>query len=332
MTSIKDIARLAGVSASTVSRVLNEREYVRGEVRKRVLDIVKEKGYVQNHVARSMVLRRTFTIGIVIPDTFNMFQRQLFATIEHFLEKQGYRSLFFFVKWDAESELSCLKRIKSEILDGIIMLHELRNPAIYKQLAESGKPTVLCTFEREDHNFPTVHIGEEAAAQEAVRYLVSHGHRNIGILRGEHFSFGVKRANGYEAVLKEQGIPVRADASVTVPSYTPEAGREGMKHLLVSNPGMTAVFAVTDELAIGAIRAAYEAGLRVPDDISIIGLDDIDISPFTTPSLTTVRQPIIEMGKKTAEIVCELIAKGNSPREPALFTHELVERESVARI
>ncbi|MCE5255992.1 MAG: LacI family transcriptional regulator, partial [Spirochaetaceae bacterium] len=155
--SIKDIARLAGVSPSTVSRVLNNREYVRDEIRQRVLNIVKENGYVPNNVARSMVLRRTFTIGVIIPDTFNMFQRQLFSTIEHRLEQFGYRTMFFFVKWNSESESDCLRRMKSESLDGIIMLHEVQNQAIYKYLSEFPKPVVLCTFERNDPGFPAVH-------------------------------------------------------------------------------------------------------------------------------------------------------------------------------
>ena len=132
MLSIKDIARLAGVSPATVSRVVNQKQYVKSEIRERVLALVKETGYVPNNAARSMVLKRTFTIGIVIPDAFNMFQRQLFATIEHYLEGFGYRTSFFFVKWEPESELRCMRRLKGEKLDGIIMIHEVRHPDFYE--------------------------------------------------------------------------------------------------------------------------------------------------------------------------------------------------------
>lgn len=330
MTSIKDIARLAGVSPSTVSRVINNREYVREEIRAKVTAIVKERGYVQNHVARSMVLRRTFTVGIVIPDTFNMFQRQLFATIEHHLEQQGYRTMFIFVTWSAESEAACLRKLKSESLDGIIMMHEVQNPSIYKYLRDYSGPVVLCTFGSDDFKFPTVHVDESAAAEAAVSYLAEKGHRKIGLIAGAHFRFSAKRAEGYRRVFARYGIEAKDEWRVTVPTYSLEEGRLGMERLLRQDGGITAVFAMTDELAIGAMRALHEAGLRVPQDVSVIGFDDIDISAYTIPGLTTIRQPIREMGEKTATLICDLIAAGKSDRAPIVLSHLLVERESVA--
>ena len=329
MTSIKDIARLAGVSPSTVSRVLNEREYVRAEVRERVLDIVREQGYVQNHVARSMVLRRSFTIGVVIPYSFNMFQRQLFASMEFFLEQHGYKTQFFFLRWSDASEQAFLRRLKSETLDGIIFIHELDNPSIYRYIQERDLPVALCTFEKQEFGFPAVHIEEEASAELAVEYLIQRGHRNIGLITGEHFSFGRQREDGYKRALAAHGLPYMPECAVRVSAYNPEAGRTGMLTLLQRKKPLTAVFAVTDELAIGAIKALSESGLKVPEDISVIGLDDIDISAFTNPGLTTVRQPIFEMGKKSADLVCEWIAHGRMQGRAELFTATIVERESV---
>lgn len=328
--SIKDIARLAGVSPSTVSRVLNNREYVREEIRQKVLDIVKENGYVPNNVARSMVLRRTFTIGVIIPDNFNMFQRQLFSTIEHRLEQFGYRTMFFFVKWNSESESDCLRRMKSESLDGIIMLHEVRYQAIYKYLNEFPNPVVLCTFGRDNSSFPSVYVDETAAAADAVEYLINHGHRRIGLVAGAHFSFSKLRAKSYAQVLEAHGIEAKPAWQVVVPSYSPEAGRQGMQTLLERDKSLSAVFAITDELAIGAIRALNEAKIRVPEDISVIGFDDIDISGFIEPALTTIHQPIVDMGERTAELMCELIDEGKGPHPHVVLPHWLVERESVA--
>lgn len=332
MTSIKDVARLAGVSPATVSRVLNEREYVRAEVRQRVLDIVKEQGYVQNHVARSMVLRRSFTIGVVIPYLFNMFQRQLFASMEFFLEQHGYKTQFFFLRWSEASEQALLRRLKGETLDGIIFIHELDNPLIYQYIQERKLPVVLATFERKEFGFPAVHVEEQASAELAVEYLIQQGHRNIGFITGEHFSFGHQREEGYKRTLAVHNIPYIPELTVCVPSYSPEAGRTGMLSLIKRKQPMTAVFAATDELAIGAIKALYEAGLRVPEDVSVIGVDDIDISAFTTPGLTTVRQPIFEMGKKSADLICEWIAHGQVEEKPELFTATIVERGSVCRL
>jgi len=330
MISIKDLARIAGVSPSTISRAVNGKKYVKPEIRERILELVKETGYVPNNAARSMVLKRTFTVGIVIPDTFNMFQRQLFSTIERSLEGFGYRTLFLFVKWEPESELACLRRLKAEKLDGIIMLHEVTHPSFYAYLAEGSVPVVLCTFSREGSGFPAVHVDEEAAARAATGYLIGLGHRNIGLISGSHFSFGAQRARGYRAALAEAGIAPDEGRIVFVPSYTPEDGRAGMRTLLRQNTGLSAVFAATDELAIGAVRALYEAGLAVPGDVSVVGFDDIDISAYLAPALTTIRQPILEMGRKTAELMSRSIADENDVDGAAVFGHELVVRESSA--
>jgi LacI family transcriptional regulator len=276
-----------------------------------------------------MVLRRSFTIGVVIPYLFNMFQRQLFASMEFFLEQHGYKTQFFFLRWSDASEQAFLRRLKSETLDGIILIHELDNPSIYRYIQERGLPVALCTFEKQEFGFPAVHIEEEASAELAVEYLIRRGHRNIGLITGEHFSFGRQREDGYKRALAAHGLPCTPERMVRVPAYNPEAGRTGMLTLLQRGKPLTAVFAVTDELAIGAIKALSESGLKVPEDISVIGLDDIDISAFTTPGLTTVRQPIFEMGKKSADLLCEWIAHGCMQGRAELFTATIVERESV---
>ncbi|MEI6874476.1 MAG: LacI family DNA-binding transcriptional regulator [Spirochaetota bacterium] len=330
MTSIKDIAKMAGVSASTVSRAINNKQYVKPDIRDKIMALVKKTGYVPDGAARSMVLGRTFTVGIVIPDTFNMFQRQLFSTIEHCLEGHGYRTSFFFVKWEPESESRCLMRLKAQKLDGVIMMHEVGEPEFYDYLAASGMPVVLCTFERPETGLPSIHVAEEEAAKAATRHLISLGHRNIGLISGQHFSFGTQRAAGYRSALEGAGISAVSALSVLVPSYSADDGRAGMRSLLSRKTTPTAVFAATDELAIGAIRALHEAGLKVPDDVSVIGFDDIDISDYLVPALTTVSQPIHDMGRTTAEMMSDLISGEDRKRGVAPFGHRLVIRESCA--
>lgn len=326
--SIKDIAKLAGVSPATVSRVINQKNYVKAEVREKVLALVKETGYVPDSAARSMVLQRTFTVGIVIPDTFNMFQRQLFSTIEHSLEGFGYRTMFFFVKWEEDSESKCLRRLTAEKLDGIIMIHEVRHPDFYDYLRVVGVPVVLCTFARDEFDFPSLHVDEYAASLAATRHLIGLGHRSIGLISGRQFSFGTQRAGGYRTALEAAGLPVDEDLVVMVPTYSPEDGSNGMQELLARGKRMTAIFAATDELAIGAVRALYERGLSVPGDYSVAGFDDIDISAYLSPGLTTVRQPIVEMGRKTAELMSQRIAGEAKGIRSTVFGHELVVRES----
>ena len=328
MVSIKDIAKLAGVSPATVSRVVNGKNYVKPGIREKVLSLVEEMGYVPDNAARSMVLQRTFTVGIVIPDTFNMFQRQLFSTIERYLEVFGYRTLFFFVKWEPESELKCLRRLKAEKLDGIIMIHEVEHPDFYAYLEQCQCPVILCTFARDQYGLPSVHVDEEAASRAAMEHLIELGHRSIGLISGTHFSFGAQRAEGYRSALRSAGLPVLEERVVLVGSYSPEDGRDGMNQLLSRGLGLTAVFAATDELAIGAIRALFETGMRVPDDISVVGVDDIDISAFLSPGLSTVRQPIVDMGRQAAELMSGLIAGEAKGASPTVFGHQFIRRES----
>jgi LacI family transcriptional regulator len=330
MISIKDIARITGVSASTVSRVVNGKKYIKAEIRERVLAAVRETGYVPSRAARSMVLKRTFTVGIVIPHAFNMFQRQLFAIIEHQLEAKGFHTLFLFAKWEEESELECLRRLKSENLDGVIMMHEVSHPAFYEYLAQTTVPVVLCTFERADLNCPSVHVDEEAAAHEATEYLISLGHERIGFIAGSHFSFSRQRAQGYRSALDAAGIAYDQDLVSVAGGFGTEYGKVGMTELLAKGEGLTALFASTDELAIGAMRALYERDLAVPRDVSIVGFDDIDVSAYLSPGLTTIAQPIAEIGRATAESISALVS-GQAPPSRMIFGHRLVVRESTRR-
>jgi LacI family transcriptional regulator len=328
LTSIKDIAKIVGVSPATVSRVVNGKKYVKAELRERILAVVKETGYVPNNAARSMVLQRTFTIGIVIPDTFNMFQRQLFSAIERKLEGYGYRTRFFLVKGESGSELACLRRLKAEMLDGVILLYEIAQPAFYDFLAKDGMPVVLCTFDKEGYGFAAVHIDEEAAARAATEQLIGLGHRRIGLIGGSQYSFGQKRRRGFRAALSKAGIREDERYIVLAPSYTSAEGRVGMAELLARKLDLSAVFATTDELAVGAIRALYEAGFKVPRDVSIIGFDDIDISINLAPSLSTVHQPIAEMGSKAADLIYGLIMGEAVSKAPCVLPFSVVSRET----
>jgi LacI family transcriptional regulator len=171
MVSIKDVARQAGVSPATVSRAVNGKRSVCKKTREQILKIVESTGYVPNKAARAMVLRRSFSVGIVIPRAFNVFQRQLFPVIEAQLNVLGYQTLFFFVKPGAAGERECLDRLKSEDLDGIVMLHEIKQPEFYRYLAEVKLPAVSTLDD--SAAISVVQIDDTHAAYDAVRYLVS---------------------------------------------------------------------------------------------------------------------------------------------------------------
>ncbi|MDR3334243.1 MAG: LacI family transcriptional regulator [Treponema sp.] len=328
MVSIKDIAKQVGMSPATVSRVVNGKNHVKDEKRQEILKVIAETGYVPNQAARNMVLQRTFTVGIVIPDTFNMFQRQLFSIIERHLESFGYHTMFFFVKFDGSSEEECLSRLKSEKLEGVILLHEIMAPRFYEYVVEIQLPVVAVTFNHD--TIPSLHVDDRLAAFQGVRHLLGMGHRRIAIISGNGFSFGNLRGAGFFQALEAEGIPRDEGRVVSVQHYTPEFGMYGMRELLLRGRDFSAVFAATDELAIGAIRVLKDESIRVPEDVSVVGFDDIEISNYVIPRLTTIRQPLGEIGEQTALMIHRCITGQHSMELEQIFPHQLIIRESTA--
>ncbi|MDR1211123.1 MAG: LacI family transcriptional regulator, partial [Spirochaetaceae bacterium] len=330
MISITDIAKKAGVSSSMVSRVLNGKRYVNPEKREQILKLIRQTGYVPNRSARSIAMERSFTIAIVIPDTFNMFQRQLFSIIERHLVSFGYHIIFFLVKWGVTSEKECLTRLMGEKLDGVIMLHEVKLPEFYKYLESIKLPVIstMCNYNK----IPTIKVDDKQAAYEGMEHLIGLGHRGIAMICGNGFSFGAKRAEGYFKALSEHGIARDENRLVYVPQYTPEAGMYGMRELLLRSRDFSAVFACSDELALGAMRTLQDENYRIPQDISLIGFDDIDTSSYLFPRLTTIRQPIQEIGEQSALYLHRIINGQDSRDLEQIIPHRLIVRESTARL
>jgi LacI family transcriptional regulator len=327
MVSIKDIARQVGMSSATVSRVVNGKKYVSSEKRERILKLIEETGYVPNQAARNMVLQRSFTVGIVLADTFNMFQRQLFSFIERHLNAFGYHTQFFFVKSEEASEEECLGRLKAEKLDGIIMIHEIQNPSFYESVQKLNLPLVTATFG--GSGFPSIHVCEEDAAFDAVNHLINLGHRKIKMISSRGLSCGGQRTEGFFRALEAAGIKRDPEEqTVFVSQYTTEFGMYGMRELLLRGRDFTALFAATDELAIGAMRVLKDEGLCIPEDVSVVGFDDIDISSYLMPRLTTIRQPLSEIGERTATILHKYINGGQGIRADMVLPYKLIVRES----
>ncbi|MDR3302890.1 MAG: LacI family transcriptional regulator [Treponema sp.] len=327
MVSITDIAKLTGVSISTVSRVINGSCQVNAEKRTRILKLIEETGYVPNKAAQNMVLRRTFSVGLIIPDTFNIFQRQLFSIVEHQLESLGYHSMFFFVQQDAASEKDCLSRVKSEKLDGLLLFQEIKDSSFFDYITSANIPAVFSICN--DKNLPAVTTDDIEATREGMRHLIGLGHRRIAMLCGNgFFSFGEKRIAGYRAALEEHGLPFDSKLMIRAPLYNFESGMYCMRELLLRSRNFSAVFASTDELAIGALRALQDEGLRVPDDISVLGFDDIDLSSYVCPRLTTISQPLHDLGEQATRLLHRLIDGKKNVARNIILPHRLIIRES----
>jgi LacI family transcriptional regulator len=328
MISIKDIARQVGVSPSTVSRVANGKNYVNPQKRDQILQAIEETGYVPNKAARAMVMKRSFTVGIVIPYTFNMFQRQLFAIIERHLESFGYNTLFFFMKFDGAGAKECLDRLKSEKLDGVILLQEIQDRVFFEALNRLQLPVVASTFSFPD--ITSIHVDESQAAMDAVNHLIGLGHRRINMICGSNAIFGKLRVEGYYKALDAAGIGRDPSRVLFAPFYTAESGMYCIRELLLKNRDFSAIYAATDDLAIGIMRILIDKGLRVPEDVSVIGFDDIELADYMIPRLTTIRQPLEEMGQQTALLLHRAISGQGAARQEFVLPYKLIVRESTA--
>ncbi|HPY12292.1 MAG TPA: LacI family DNA-binding transcriptional regulator [Sphaerochaeta sp.] len=324
---IKDIAKEAGVSVATVSRVLNGTKYVSEDLRQRVLACIQKEGYVANHVARSMVLKKTFTCGLIIPEVSDLYHQMIFTMAERVLEEAGYKSLVCRVKDTVSSVGVYLGLLLENRVDGLVLMHETSNPRVYEQLKKTQIPIVLAGIDIPDLPFPQVRIDDYQASYDATAHLLSRGKKRIALIGGWGYSVGDKRLEGYKTALDDAGIPF--DPSLVVPGYyTVESGWKAMQQLLASGVSFDAVFVQSDEMAIGVMRAALDAGLSIPKDVSVMGFDGIALGKYLNPTLSSVSQPIEEIGIQAAKLLLSLL-EGRDVPPLTLLAHTIQEGESV---
>ncbi|MCF7915685.1 MAG: LacI family transcriptional regulator [Spirochaetaceae bacterium] len=328
---IKNIAQKAGVSVATVSRVLNGTKFVSEDLRKKVMRVIDENGYVANHVARSMVLKKTFTAGLIIPNISEMFHQIIFSSVEETLEEADYKVIVCKVRDHPNHEQVYLDLLLQNRTDGIILMHETSNPDIYTQLRKANVPIVLSGIDIPALGSPQVRIDDYRAACDGTEYLVGLGHTRIGLIGGWGHSVGDIRVQGFHDVLKTHGIR-HYDGQIAVGGYTIESGCNAMHTLIAKHPELTAVFVLSDEMAIGVYTAIREAGKQIPEDISVLGFDGIDIGRYLYPSLSTVQQPIREIGKRSADLLLSMMNGEPADSQRLILSHEVVERASCRRL
>ena len=336
--TIKDIARACGVGVSTVSRVLNNRPDVSDDVRQRVLSFVESCGYVPNNSARDLSRSRTDAIGVVVRGTGNLFFAEMLKTISSLIDKSGHTMVLHFIDSDADEVKAGAILEREKKLRGLIFLGG-RYDYTPAELSLIGVPYVCCTYTnrfgslRED-DYASVSIDDFAAGYSAVEHLISLGHRRIAALVPSLSDSSVSelRYCGYCAALKDSGI--EQNSALIAESggcfEMPEA-YEGMKALLAGTEEFSAVFAASDTVAIGAMKAIEDAGLRIPEDISVIGIDGLVVSAYSNPTLTTLVQPAEEMGRKSVEMLLALM-EGRRVERQCLVETTLRSGSSVRRL
>ncbi|MEK8026908.1 LacI family DNA-binding transcriptional regulator [Ideonella sp. BYS139W] len=322
-SSISAVAALAGVSTATVSRVLNRSKPVNAETQQRVEAAVSQLGYRANPFARSLTSGESRLILVLTPDFLNPFFAEIVQGIESVTRRSGYSILL-----SQASDTAPLDTVYERLVDGVISLAHLRDPkALSGTDRKHNLPWVACSEFRPDDDIPYVSIDHRQGAIDAVQYLLNRGHRRIALLTAaEDYTWARQRRIGYEETLRRAGLTVDP-ALIRVARGTEYAdGIEAVGGLLSLQDLPTAIFAVADTLAIGAIKALRRAGRRVPEDVAVVGFDNLHLAQVFEPSLTTIAQPMRELGQAAVELLLGQLA-GEKPVS-RMLPHTLVVRES----
>lgn len=327
--TMKDIAEKAGVSIATVSRVLNNTKPVSGELKKKVLDIVKETGYKPNALARSLIKQRTGTIGVIIPDMDNETFADLVKGIELITDKNDYVILVTNTMGEVKKELEMFNLFEEKRLDGIIFSGVSLTDQHIEFFEKYKIPTVVVGQSFNKLDFPSVTIDNFQAAFDITEYLINLGHKNIGMIHGPEYDIqaGKERLLGYKTALRENKYSVNKEF-ITQGNFTISSGYKAMAEIWSNDLKPTAIFSASDKMAIGALNYCLDHGLKVPTDISIAGFDDMELATAVRPALTTIHQDQVEKGIKTAEILLELIEKEEEGSYNMQLPYTLIERDS----
>lgn len=323
--TIHDIAREAGVSPSTVSRVLNGTVPVASTKRDAVLAVVEKMNYRPNVIAQGLARGRTAAIGVVTQSVASPFYGEILRGVEQGLLGTGYHSVFASGNWLTEQELAAFDLLSGRRVDGLVVLPGTISD---EQLRRSAEELPLVVVGRRIAGLESqcLYIDDERAAYEATCYLIELGHQRIAHIAGpETHHDAVERRRGYLRALSEAGLP-HDEQLLVAGDFTEQSGLLALQSLLSRNSLFTAIFAANDQMAYGARLGLYRHGIRVPEDISLIGFDDLISSAYTTPPLTTVRQPLIELGRAASEAVLALL--NGQPLPQLTFTTSLIVRES----
>lgn len=308
MTTIKDIARKAGVAPSVVSRALNNKYGVKESTKKLILKLAEEMNYYPNTAARSLVTRRTETIGIMMADISEPYYSQLIKGMEYIANQTGYTLLFSNSYESIEHNRVLQKMINAQRVDGLIIVgSNIQEKNFSLALLEEKVPFVLIERNFSDPRVNCIWLDNIEGAYLATKYLIEKGHRKIAHIAGNlYYQVALDRLEGYKRALQEWKIDYSEELVVSG-NFLWQKSYETMNDILRHHPQCTAVFAASDAMAYGAIQAINEAGLTIPDDIAIIGFDDLEFSSLTSPPLTTIRQPRYQMGLKAMELLTKIL-------------------------
>lgn len=335
--NIRDIARLAGVGVSTVSRVINEHPDVKDETREKILKIIKESNYIPNNSARILKKNNTNNIGVLVKGVFNPFFAEMINIIGNRINEAGYTMILQQNDYATEDDVdNLIAFVKEKRLQGIICLggNFLNiNDESFQFLDIPVVLTSVNTLSKESKSkFSSIGIDNVLAAKASIQYLIDKGHRNIGILLGEKNDVGISglRLEGYKKALEENNIPY-SEENVFIGDYDYSGAYRVTKEVINNRKDITAIFSISDIMAVGAAKSVIDQGLKVGEDISIMGFDGMDISKYYNPGITTVKQPKKNMANNSIDLLLALLAKKEDHKH-IIFETKIIERESCKEV
>ena len=330
--TIKDIAKITGLGLATISKYINGGKVLEKN-RIAIESAIEELDYTVNEFARSLKTSKSKIVGVIIPELSNIFVTSIITVIEDILRNNGYSVIVTDCRTDEGLEYDVASFLMAKKVDGIICMPVSKSGGFLKQAIKENIPIILIDRMLDDIETDVVMVDNVSAAQKAVTHLVENGHTEIGIIVGPDGIFtSQERLNGYKKSLSNENIKVNL-ANIIFSDYTIQGGYEALKKLVKGNDKMTAVFITNYEMTLGAIIAVNELGIKIPEDLSFIGFDNLQLSRIVKPKLTIVDQPLEDIGRSTANLMLKRLQESEpeAKKKIQLMT-TLIQRESVARI
>jgi LacI family transcriptional regulator len=329
---IADVAKAAGVSMMSVSRVINNKEGVSQETRQAIEQVIQKLDYHPNILARGLATQRTGTLGLVVPDVSNPFFSGVVRGVERAAFAEGYSILVCDTDEDPQRELDVLELLLEKWVDGLVLCSSRLEQQKLQSVLVQYPATVLVNKQLESMNAPLsvgcVLINDKAGGQMATDHLIKSGHKMIGFLSGPTVSQSSRwRDKGYRQALMEAGLPYRPELVLPC-APTVEGGQQAAAQLLMDHPEITALFCFNDLVAVGVIQACNESGRVIPDELAIVGYDDIILAPLVTPPLTTCRVAREELGRLATSLLLERLGGCTEGCEKRILQPELIVRAS----
>lgn len=334
MANIKDVAKALGISVTTVSRALNGYSDVNEDTRSNIVRVARELNYTPNRTAQKLVKKASNTLAIIVSEigTEGSYNTQCILSGAYtFAESIGYEVALFVTNATRQKEKTYYQFCREHDIEGAVVCGISTGDKYFEELIKSEISCVLIDMPAEGGRVSSITIDNVSAAEEAVGYLISNNHRNIAVMNGSKGAYVThKRFTGYLNAMKKSGIPIKEEY-IMYGNYSEETALNIAKKALQKNPEITAFFCSSDLMAIGVMRAARELGLKLPEDLSIVGFDDIPPSRYVTPSLTTIAQDMFLFGQEAGRLLYKLI-KGEECKRQECLPYKLVIRDSVVRL